>query len=163
MTIGRHLTLDSFKDIVMYSYILLTHVLAATIWTGGHLVLALTILPRALRLRDPNILLAFEASFERTGMTALVVQVITGGWMAYTMKPDILGWFSFADFPSRLIMYKLGLLLATLIVAMDARYRVIPHLNTATLPVMARRVVLVTLLSVGFVIVGVSLRGGLLA
>lgn len=147
----------------MYSYILLTHILAATIWTGGHLVLALTILPRALRLRDPNILLAFEASFERTGMTALVVQIITGGWMAYTMKPDVLGWFSFADFPSRLIICKLGLLLATLMVAMDARYRVIPHLDVATLPVMARRVVLVTLLSVGFVIVGVSFRGGLLA
>lgn len=28
----------------MYSYILLLHVLAATIWTGGHLVLATTIL-----------------------------------------------------------------------------------------------------------------------
>ena len=126
-------------------------------------MLALTILPRALRLRDPNILLAFESSFERTGMTALVVQVITGGWMAYTMKPDILAWFSFVDFPSRLIMCKFALLLATLMVAMDARYRVIPNLSVATLPVMARRVVLVTLLSVGFVIVGVSFRGGLLA
>lgn len=147
----------------MYSYVLLTHVLAATIWTGGHLVLALTILPSALRLRDPQILLAFESSFERTGMTALLVQVVTGCWMAYTMKPDIAGWFSFSEFPSRLIMLKLGLLLATLVVAMDARYRVIPNLSAATLPMMARRVVLVTLLSVGFVIVGVSFRGGLLA
>lgn len=147
----------------MYSYILLIHVLAATIWTGGHLVLALTILPRVLRLRDPQILLAFESSFERTGMTALLVQVVTGCWMAYTIKPDIASWFSLSEFPSRLIMLKLGLLLATLIVAMDARYRVIPNLSAATLPMMARRVVLVTLLSVGFVIVGVSFRGGLLA
>jgi putative copper export protein len=146
----------------VYSYVLLIHVLAATIWTGGHLVLASTVLPRALSARDPAVLLSFESGFERIGMPALLVQVITGLWMAHTIRPDIADWFSLADLGSRLIALKLGLLLATLLTALDARLRIIPTLRAETLPAMGRRVVLATLLSVGFVVAGVSFRGGLL-
>lgn len=146
----------------MYIYALLIHVLAATIWTGGHLVLVTAVLPRALASRDPTILLAFESGFERIGMPALLVQVITGLWMAYTIRPDVVGWFSMADPTSRLIILKLGLLVATVLTALDARLRIIPGLSAKTLPALARRVVLVTVLSVGFVIAGVSFRGGLL-
>jgi len=144
----------------MYGYILLAHVLGATIWVGGHLVLALTVLPRALAARDPSILLGFESGYERIGMPALLVQVITGAWMAHVMRPDILSWFSPADPVSRLIMLKLGLLLATALTALDARLRIIPKLSAETLPAMARRIALVTALSVSFVIVGVSFRTG---
>ena len=35
----------------MYGWVIFLHVLAATVWTGGHLVLATTVLPRALRER----------------------------------------------------------------------------------------------------------------
>ncbi|HNU82460.1 MAG TPA: hypothetical protein PKO05_03380 [Thermoanaerobaculia bacterium] len=38
----------------MYATILLLHILGATIWTGRHLVLAVTILPRFLRARSPG-------------------------------------------------------------------------------------------------------------
>ena len=41
----------------MYLGILFLHILAATIWTGGHIVLATTVLPRALKAADPRILL----------------------------------------------------------------------------------------------------------
>jgi putative copper export protein len=95
-------------------------------------------------------------------MPALLVQVVTGIWMAYTIRPDIVAWFSLADSTSRLIILKLGLLVATVLIALDARLRIIPRLSARTLPAMARRVVLVTVLSVGFVIAGVSFRGGLL-
>jgi uncharacterized membrane protein len=146
----------------MYSYVLLTHVLGATVWTGGHLVLASAVLPRALETRDPAILLAFESRFERVGMSALLVQVVTGAWMAYTIRPDVVGWFYLSDTTSRLITLKLALLLATVLTALDARFRIIPGLSARTLPAMARRVIAVTVLSVGFVIAGVSFRGGLL-
>ena len=43
----------------MYGWALLLHVLGATIWTGGHLILALTILPRVLREQDVAGLLKF--------------------------------------------------------------------------------------------------------
>ncbi|MDQ8020915.1 MAG: copper resistance protein CopD [Moraxellaceae bacterium] len=144
----------------MYSFVLLTHLLAATIWTGGHLVLALSVLPRALRQRDPQILLAFESAYEPLGMTALLVQIVTGLWMAHAMLPDVAAWFSFAPGPARLISLKLLLLGATALTALDARLRIIPDLSAATLPAMARRVVTVTVLSVAFVVVGASFRSG---
>ncbi|GAB3538172.1 CopD family protein [Noviherbaspirillum agri] len=146
----------------MYSYILLLHILAATVWTGGHLVLATTVLPRALAARDPTILLAFESGFERVGMPALLIQIASGLWMAQSMVPDVRMWFSLSSAPAMLITFKLALLAITLITALDARLRIIPTLSAETLPALARRVALVTTVSVLFVVVGVSFRGGLL-
>jgi putative copper export protein len=146
----------------MFNYILLLHVLAATVWTGGHLILATTVLPRALAARDPDILLEFESAYERVGMPALLIQVVSGLWMAYAILPDLAAWFSFATPPANLIALKLALLATTVVAALDARLRIIPRLSANTLPVMARRIALVTMVSVLFVLVGVSFRGGLL-
>lgn len=144
----------------MYALMLLLHVLGATVWTGGHLVLALTWLPRVLRERSPEQLLRFEQGYERIGMPALVLQIVTGLWMAYQMVPSVAQWLS-PDTPvARAIALKLVLLLCTALIAAHARLRVIPRLSADTLPLMAWHVGAVTLLSVGFVAVGVSLRFG---
>lgn len=71
----------------MYRYIILTHILAATIWTGGHIVLATCILPPALQEKSPDLIESFESRFERLGVPALVVQVITGLWLAHNLLP----------------------------------------------------------------------------
>jgi len=63
---------------------------------------------------------------------------------------------------SKLVMFKLGLLLATALVAVDARLGIIPRLSPELLPAMARRIAIVTILSVLFVLAGVSFRTGLL-
>ena len=144
----------------MYALRLFLHVLGATVWTGGHLVLALTWLPRVLRGRSPEQLLRFEQGYERIGMPALVLQIVTGLWMAYQMVPSVAQWLS-PDTPvARAIALKLVLLLCTALIAAHARLRVIPRLSADTLPLMAWHVGAVTLLSVGFVAVGVSLRFG---
>lgn len=144
----------------MYKYVLVIHILAATVWTGGHLVLALALLPKILRDRSVENLLAFESAYERWGMSALVIQVISGLWLAYIRLPDISQWFTAGSFSARLIQLKLLLLALTLTVAMDARLRVIPRLSAETLPSMALRIRLITLLGVGFVIVGTTFRTG---
>ena len=144
----------------MYALMLFLHVLGATVWTGGHLVLALTWLPRVLSERSPEQLLRFEQGYERIGMPALVLQIVTGLWMAYQMVPSVAQWLS-PDTPvARAIALKLVLLLCTALIAAHARLRVIPRLSVDTLPLMAWHVGAVTLLSVGFVAVGVSLRFG---
>lgn len=144
----------------MYALMLFLHVLGATVWTGGHLVLAVTWLPRVLRERSPEQLLRFEQGYERIGMPALVLQIVTGLWMAYQMVPSVAQWLS-PDTPvARAIALKLVLLLCTALIAAHARLRVIPRLSADTLPLMAWHVGAVTLLSVGFVAVGVSLRFG---
>ena len=144
----------------MYALMLFLHVLGATVWTGGHLVLALTWLPRVLRERSPEQLLRFEQGYERIGMPALVLQIVTGLWMAYQMVPSVAQWLS-PDTPvARAIALKLVLLLCTALIAAHARLRVIPRLSADTLPLMAWHVAAVTLLSVGFVLTCIAFRYG---
>lgn len=143
-----------------FTTMLFLHVLGATVWTGGHLVLSLTVLPRALRERDPQVLLAFESGYERVGMPALALQVVTGLWLAWKWLPDLSAWFRLDSTLSWAITAKLTLLAVTLALAASARWRVLPRLDAATLPRMAAHVVGVTVAAVLFVLVGVVIRAG---
>ncbi len=143
----------------MTAILLLLHLLGATVWTGGHLVLAVTILPRVLRGRDVAALNWFEEGYEKLGMPALLVQIVTGLWLAWQKLPSLGLWFSAEGGPvAQLIQAKLGLLGLTALVAAHARLRVIPRLSPATLPLMGWHILAVTLLSVLFVVVGLSFR-----
>jgi putative copper export protein len=55
-----------------YYVALSLHLLAAAIWVGGHLTLALTILRRALKEGGASIVSDFDQSCERVGLAALV-------------------------------------------------------------------------------------------
>jgi len=140
--------------------LIVIHVLAATVWTGGHLVLATTILPRALRERDVVAVLRFESGYERIGMPALLVQVLSGFVLALHHRPDFADWVSFEDPVGTLLLVKLALLAATVGLALSARLRVLPGLDATGLRTLAWHVVPVTILSVLFVIVGVGIRTG---
>ena|SRR3990172_2468688 len=144
----------------MYGILLLLHILAATVWTGGHLVLALTVLPRVLKQRSPTELLRFESAYERIGIPALLIQVATGLWLAYRMVPDVSQWLTFDSPVSRLVGAKLVLLAVTVAFAVDARIRIIPRLSEETLTSLAWHIIPVTVVSVLFVVVGVSFRTG---
>lgn len=144
----------------MYGVMFLLHVLAATVWTGGHLVLATTVLPRILRDRSPDDLLAFESAYERIGIPSLLIQVVTGLWLAYRLVPDVAQWADLDNPVSRPIAAKLVLLAITVAFAADARLRVIPNLTEHNLTSMAWHIVPVTLISVLFVVVGVAFRTG---
>lgn len=144
----------------MYGLALLLHILAATIWTGGHIVLSVVVLPRVLRERSPARLLEFESVYEKIGMPALIIQVITGLYLAYRMLPDVSQWLDFSNPVAHPILLKLSLLVLTLGFAMSARFRVIPHLSEKNLVTMAWHIIPVTIISILFVITGVSFRTG---
>lgn len=144
----------------MYGVFLLLHVLAATIWTGGHIVLSLVVLPRVLRERSPERLLEFEGRYERIGIPALIIQVATGILMADHLLGEARAWFDFSDPLSTLISVKLILLALTAGFAVDARLRIIPRLNEANLVSLAWHIIPVTLIAILFVVVGVSFRTG---
>lgn len=144
----------------MSGLLLLLHVLGATVWTGGHLVLALAVLPRALREQRIDELLLYERRYERIGLPALLLQVATGLLLAHAMLPESSQWFDPSLPLARPIMLKLATLALLLPVAAHARLRLIPRLSVATLPLLAAHILVVTLLSVGFVVLGVSFRTG---
>ena len=144
----------------MYGAMLLLHLLAAAIWTGGHLVLACSVLPQCLRRRDAGRLLQFEADYEWLGMGALLTQVGTGVWLAYHRLPDFGQWLALGNPAARPIAAKLVLLAVTAAFAADARLRVIPRLTERNLASLAWHVYAVTAASVLFVVAGVSFRTG---
>ena len=144
----------------MYGYLILAHILGATVWTGGHIVLSLAVLPRVLKENSPERLLEFESAFERIGKPAMLVQIISGLLLAHRLLPDVYLWLDWSNPVSRVVGMKLMLLALTILLAADAKLRVLPKLSNKNLWDMAAHIIAVTLLSVLFVIVGVSFKTG---
>lgn len=143
--------------------LLIFHLLGATIWVGGHLILTLGILPEVLQKRAPEILLNFERKYEKIGMPALLLMIITGVWMAYNMGIDYSKWFHFANGIETVVSIKLSLLLLTILFALSANIFVLPKLSPEKLPLMAFHIISVTFIGVLMLILGSFVRyGGLL-
>lgn len=142
-----------------YPLLLFAHILGATIWTGGHLVLALSVLPAALRTSDVAAIRAFEGAFERVGLPALVVQAATGLWLAARALPPA-SWIDLADPLGRTIGLKLALLGLTALLAVHARLFLIPRLDAERVPQLAWHISGVTLFAVLFVVAGAAIRFG---
>ncbi|MDY6828677.1 MAG: CopD family protein [Pseudomonadota bacterium] len=142
----------------IYPYVLTLHVLGATVWAGGHLVLSLSVVPKALRENDPTVISEFEHLYERLGIPALIVQLVTGFWMAHFLLENVYDLFSFSNRTNTLVSTKLILMLITVVLAIDARLRVIPKLDAGRLRSLAYHVYAVTAVAVVFVVIGVSIR-----
>lgn len=102
--------------------LLIFHLLGAAVWVGGHLVLAIGILPEVLKKNDPEILLNFERKFEKIGIPALLVMVITGVWMAYQFGIGVSAWFRFSNPIETVVSLKLILLFITVLFALSANF-----------------------------------------
>jgi len=76
------------------------------------------------------------------------------------MIPDVSAWFSFENYVSMLIVAKLTLLVLTVGLAVDARVRIIPKIGSDNLKTLALHIILITIVSVFFVIIGVGFRTG---
>ena len=146
----------------VFPLLVIVHALAATVWTGGHLVLDLGVLPRALRAQSAAQVRAFEEVFEPLGLTALAIQVLTGLWMGSIYLPGFKGLFSPANPIGILVGVKLLLLAGTAALALHARLRLIPNLRDANLSGLAWHIRSITTLAISFVVVGGLIRlGGL--
>jgi putative copper export protein len=142
-----------------YYLTLSLHILGATVWAGGHLTLALTILPSALKEQRAADVREFEQRFERIGIPALALQIVTGLWLAHHLLGSPDHWFG-GSAVAHVVQLKLGLLAITLGLAAHARLRVIPSLSDATLPRLAWHIRVVTLAAVLLVLAGASIRFG---
>ena len=144
----------------VFSLLVIVHALAATVWTGGHLVLDLGVLPKALRARDAGAIRAFEETFEPLGLSALAIQVVSGLGMVGIELPGFRGLFNPANPIGVLAGVKLLLLAATVGLALHARLRLIPHLRDDNLAPLAWHIRGITALAIAFVVVGAGIRLG---
>lgn len=149
----------------MYTHhlILILHLIAATIWVGGHLVLTIGFLPKALKRKDFSYIGNFEKTYEPIGMPSLAVLVITGILMAYDYNAGLSSWFSFATPIERVVSLKLTCLLTSICFAISAQTRVLPKLRKGQLnklPEMAVHIICVTFIGVVMVVLGSLVKIG---
>ena len=78
----------------MYPYIVLIHILTATISVGGHLIMISVFLPEAVRKKDPKILLGFMKRFGKIGNPSLVLLILSGLYLGSVMQPNLSDIFS---------------------------------------------------------------------
>ncbi len=144
----------------MKTIILLIHILSATMWVGGYLMLSFTSLPKALKNKSPENIAQLKKDYNKISIHILILQLLTGLWLAYYFVPDIAAWFSFKLIYSHLIVGKLSLLVITFILAIYGRTKIIPKLNENNLKAFAVNIFVVTLLSIGFVFIGILFKTG---
>ncbi len=136
------------------------HVLAATVWTGGHLALVFMYLLPAFKNKDLKEILEFEVKYEKVGMPALLILVITGLYQSYYFIPDLSLWFDFSNHISAHFSAKIIMILMIVALALDMKLRVLKQVKPNFYN-FAVHVLAVTTLSVLLVIVGLSIRLGI--
>jgi uncharacterized membrane protein len=128
------------------------HVIGAAILAGGHLVFALGILPRAWRAKDSEMLLSFQRAFTPVGHAALLVQIITGLWLA-------MPYFADRSAATMLVEIKVTLLVLILAITIHAKVRVAKRLPEA-MGSFAGHVVANAVLATALLVLGAALRFG---
>jgi putative copper export protein len=142
--------------------LLIFHLLAATIWLGGHLFLVALFLPKALRNNEASVILDFQAQYERIGMLSLYVLIGSGVAMALDLGIYPNQWFHFSGPIEKAVSIKILLLALTLGFALSARFFVIPRMKSGAnmLGMIAIHIISVTTIAVLMLIVGSSIRFG---
>ena len=131
--------------------IVFIHIISATIWVGGHLILTVSYLPNALKHNDFSLIEGYESRFERIGIPSLIILIVTGIYKITYYAPDHY---------TKHIVIKLILLLATILLAIHARLFLIPKRELKPL---SYHILAITIIGIAFVFVGMSARmGGIL-
>lgn len=144
----------------LHHILLIIHLIAATIWIGGHLTLSIVFLPVALRKKEPLIILNFEKKFEPLGISSLITLIITGIWMAYDFGITYQSWFYFSGSLEKVVSIKLVLLMLTFVLALYTQIYVIPNLNKYNLNKIVFSIISVTAIGLSMLILGSTIRYG---
>jgi len=145
---------------VLYKLMVVLHMLGACVWIGGHAVLIAMVLPRALRHNDPGPILDFERDYGRLGLAALIVQLVTGLWLANRWVGS---WSTILSEPTaqgHLVLAKLTVLIITVALAGYTFHRVLPHVAARRFRAFVLLSGTVTMLAILMLILGVGIRTG---
>lgn len=142
----------------MYVILVFLHIVFATIWVGGHILLLFGFFPKSFKNKNIQILSDFENTYEKIGIPSLILQVITGILLFYFKTKDWNQLWDWNDFYGRHFLLKILFLFLTVLLAIHARFRIIPNLSEKNLLVLGLHIFGVFLLSLGFLLVGISIR-----
>ncbi|WP_282787980.1 copper resistance protein CopD [Flavobacterium croceum] len=145
---------------MLHQLILIIHLLAATIWVGGHLILLLRYVPKAIKNKSLEELSAFRKNFEPVGMPSLFILIVTGIIMAYNYNVTIEKWFLFENAIEKIVSIKLILLFVSLTLAFITIKFVLPSIDKLSPFLLYFIIFLVTTIAVMMLILGSLVRVG---
>lgn len=143
-----------------HQIILIIHLLAATVWVGGHLILLLIYVPKAKKSNSLAGISFFRKNFESIGMPALILLLITGVLLAYDYDVSIDKWFQFKGGIERIVSLKLLLFITTITLAISATKFIFPKLKNEPKPILYVFIFLVTSIAVALLVLGSLIRVG---
>lgn len=143
-----------------HQIILIIHLLAATIWVGGHLILLLRYVPKAIKTKSLEELSMFRKNFEPVGMPSLFILIVTGIIMAYDYNVTIEKWFLFENAIEKIVSIKLILLFISLTLAFITIKFVLPSIDKLSPYLLYFIIFLVTTIAVTMLILGSLVRVG---
>lgn len=149
-----------FVFAMKHQIILIIHLLASTIWVGGHLILLLRYVPKAIKTKSLNELSVFRKNFEPVGMPSLFILIITGILMAYDYNITFEKWFLFENSIEKIVSIKLILLFISLTLAFITIKFVLPSINKISPFLLYCIIFLVTIIAVTMLILGSLVRVG---
>ena len=145
-----------FRILLLY-----IHLIGATIWVGGHLIVATLYLPEAFRIKSLENLFSFEGKYEKIGMIALFSQLLTGLYLAMDLTNNYKTLFDTSSSVSQLILIKLLMFIFTIILALDVKLRVMSRQASMNKIIdLSLHILPVTLFAVLFVLCGLLIRFG---
>jgi len=144
----------------MHHILLIIHLVSATVWVGGHLILCFRYLPQAIKQKNTAIISDFESKFEPIGIPALILLLITGVFLSFQYGINLSNWFSFSQPIETIVSIKLIILASIVVLAIHARVFIIPSLSIKSLPSLMWHIILVTSLSVLMLVLGTFVRFG---
>lgn len=145
---------------MLHQLLLIIHLLAATVWVGGHLILLLIYVPKARKTNSLDGISFFRKNFEILGMPSLILLLLTGVLLAYDYDVSIDKWFQFKDGIERIVSLKLLLFITTITLAVSATKFIFPRLKNQPNPILYLFIVLVTSIAVIMLVLGSLIRVG---
>jgi putative copper export protein len=136
--------------------VIFLHILSATVWVGGHLILSVAFLPKALKENDFSIVKGFDSRFGIIGIPSLLVLIASGIYISTVYTPDLFS-FDFNNHHIKDIALKYLLLIISLSIGLHAKFVVKPKGNLKSL---AYHIIAVTILGIFLVFLGFSARSG---
>lgn len=143
------------------SALIILHILGASIWIGGMLIMALGVLPKAKKINDSSMVKNFEGSFHILGMIALTVQFLTGFRLAMIYAGGMKGLFDFSNHAAVLFIWKLVLILMTMGIFVVFKKKTINNLIDDNVANASTPIWILTLLAIALMILGLGFSRGI--
>lgn len=144
------------------SILVILHILGASIWIGGMLIMALGALPKAKKTSDASLLKNYEGSFHILGMIALTIQFLTGFRLAMIYAGGMKGLFDFSNHAAVLFMWKLVLILVTMGLFVVFKKKTLSKLDSTNVSSASAMIWMLTLLALGLMILGLGFSRGII-